>query len=107
MTREVPGEHRASRPREMVPLTGPPCAHRRGMSLTYRELWAASEALAEQVGKLVERGMPVIVYGNKDPFMVVCFLACMKAGCPYVPIDGNSVPPQRAPRRSPRRSVPP
>ncbi len=66
-----------------------------GMSLTYRELWAASEALAEQVGKLVERGMPVIVYGNKDPFMVVCFLACMKAGCPYVPIDGNSVPPQR------------
>lgn len=66
-----------------------------GMSLTYRELWAASEALAEQVGKLVERGVPVIVYGNKDPFMVVCFLACMKAGCPYVPIDGNSVPPQR------------
>lgn len=66
-----------------------------GMSLTYRELWAASEALAEQVGKRVERGVPVIVYGNKDPFMVVCFLACMKAGCPYVPIDGNSVPPQR------------
>ena len=66
-----------------------------GMSLTYRELWAASEALAEQVGKLVERGMPVIVYGNKDPFMAVCFLACMKAGCPYVPTDGNSVPPQR------------
>ncbi len=27
--------------------------------------------------------------------MVVCFLAFMKAGCPYVPIDGNYVPPQR------------
>lgn len=66
-----------------------------GMDLTYQELWAASEALAAQVGTRVERGVPVIVYGNKDPFMVVCFLACMKAGCPYVPIDGNSVPPQR------------
>ncbi len=66
-----------------------------GMDLTYRGLWAASEALAAQVGARVERGVPVIVYGNKDPFMVVCLLACMKAGCPYVPIDGSSVPPQR------------
>lgn len=66
-----------------------------GMELTYGELWAASEALASQISKRVDAGAPVMVYGNKDPFMAVCFLACMKSGCPYVPIDGYSVPPAR------------
>ena len=30
---------------------------------------------------------PIIVYGHKDPYMLVCFLACVKAGRAYCPID--------------------
>ena len=37
----------------------------------------------------------MLVYGNKDPLMVAGFLACMKAGCPYVPVDCFSVPAER------------
>lgn len=66
-----------------------------GAELDYGEVWAASDALALYIAGHVERGVPVMVYGNKDPFMVVGFLACMKAGCPYVPIDCVSVPARR------------
>ena len=66
-----------------------------GARLTYGEVWASSEVLARAVSERAEPGEPVLVYGNKDPFMVVCFLACMKAGCPYVPIDCYSVPAER------------
>lgn len=51
-----------------------------GAEFDYGEVWAASDALAAYISAHVERGVPVMVYGNKDPFMVVGFLACMKAG---------------------------
>ena len=66
-----------------------------GAEFDYGEVWAASDALAAYISAHVERGAPVMVYGNKDPFMVVGFLACMKAGCPYVPVDCTSVPAKR------------
>lgn len=66
-----------------------------GERLTYGELWSASDALARTIAARIEPGAPVIVYGNKDPLMVVGFLACMKAGCPYVPVDCSSVPDER------------
>lgn len=66
-----------------------------GAELSYGEVWAASDALAAHIASHVERGVPVMVYGNKDPLMVVGFLACMKAGCPYVPVDCISVPAKR------------
>ena len=66
-----------------------------GQTLTYGELWSASGALAAAVSERVERGVPVMVYGNKHPLMVACFLACMRAGCPYVPVDCHSVPAER------------
>lgn len=66
-----------------------------GAEFDYGEVWAASDALAAYISAHVERGVPVMVYGNKDPFMVVGFLACMKAGCPYVPVDCTSVPAKR------------
>lgn len=66
-----------------------------GECLTYGELWSASDALARAVAARVEPGAPVIVYGNKDPLMLIGFLACMKAGCPYVPVDCSSVPDER------------
>ena len=30
---------------------------------------------------------PIIVYGHKNPYMIVAFLACVKSGHPYCPID--------------------
>lgn len=56
-------------------------------SLTYRELWEKSEILASVIKTGGVR--PVIVYGHKSPYMPVGFLACAKAGVPYVPIDIN------------------
>lgn len=67
-----------------------------GERLTYAELWRASEALASYIAAHVAPGTPVVVYGNKHPLMVTSFLACMKAGCPYVPVDCFSVPSSRA-----------
>ncbi|MEI6101945.1 MAG: AMP-binding protein, partial [Eubacteriales bacterium] len=50
-------------------------------SLTYRELKWRSDALAvyllETLGK---KRKPVIVYGHKNSWMPVCFLACAKSG---------------------------
>ena len=66
-----------------------------GDRMTYLELWLASEALASRIAGIAAPGQPVMVYGNKHPLMVACFLACMKAGCPYVPVDRFSVPPER------------
>ncbi|MDO4648859.1 MAG: D-alanine--poly(phosphoribitol) ligase subunit DltA [Eubacteriales bacterium] len=63
--------------------------------LTYRKLWNDSERLAAWL--LEEEGenfAPVAVYGHKSPWMLVCFLACVKSGRAYCPID-CSVPNQR------------
>ena len=29
----------------------------------------------------------IIVYGHKSPYMIVCFLACVKSGRAYCPVD--------------------
>jgi D-alanine--poly(phosphoribitol) ligase subunit 1 len=64
-------------------------------TITYKELWYDSEQLAlwlmRQEG---DTGHPVAVYGHKHPWMVVCFLACVKSGRAYCPID-ISVPDAR------------
>lgn len=64
-------------------------------TLTYRELWMYSDTLAgwlkEHAG---ERKTPLAVYGHKNPWMLVCFLACVKSGHGYCPID-ISVPDAR------------
>lgn len=63
--------------------------------LTYGELWTYSDSLAAW---LLEREKgekhPVAVYGHKNPWMLVCFLACVKSGRGYCPID-ISVPENR------------
>lgn len=66
-----------------------------GQTMTYGELWCASESLAAWLDARAAAKAPVMVYGNKEPLMVVCFLACMKSGHPYVPIDCHSVPADR------------
>lgn len=63
--------------------------------LNYRQLEEYSNALASYLtatcGKSKE---PIVVYGHKNAFMIVCFLACVKAGRAYCPID-VSVPRER------------
>lgn len=57
-------------------------------SLTYEELWSKSEILAKYIATVIEsKKEPVLVYGHKNPMMIVSFVACMKAGIAYVPID--------------------
>ncbi len=57
-------------------------------SISYGELGARSDALAAWLdGVLGERRVPVAILGHKEPEMLVTFLAAVKTGRPYVPID--------------------
>lgn len=59
-----------------------------GKSLTYRQLNDYSSRLALYLdGKCHGSKNPVVVYGHKHPFMLVCFLACAKSGRAYCPVD--------------------
>lgn len=63
--------------------------------ITYKELWEKSDFLASYIkDKCAENKTPIIVYGHKNPYMLVAFLACVKSGRAYVPID-ISVPRNR------------
>ncbi|MDA1476807.1 D-alanine--poly(phosphoribitol) ligase subunit DltA [Bacillus changyiensis] len=63
--------------------------------LTYRELWTKSEILANRLQKeTIGDASPIIVYGHMQPEMAVSFLACVKAGHPYIPVD-TSIPADR------------
>lgn len=69
----------------------------RNETLTYRELWERSDALADWLlQQSANKGpdTPILVYGHLEPLMPVCFLACMKAGRAYVPVD-SSLPDKR------------
>ena len=64
-------------------------------SITYSELWDFSDRLAFYIqNKFKDNKSPIVVYGHKDPFMIVCFLACVKSGRAYCPVD-ISVPDER------------
>lgn len=65
-----------------------------GDGITYRALWERSGALAAQLLALQgETAAPVGVYGGKGSGMVVAFLACARAGRPYLPLeDGHPLP---------------
>ena len=57
-------------------------------SITYQELWEESDFLASYIKeKLGNDKTPIIVYGHKNPKMLVAFLGCVKSGRAYVPID--------------------
>lgn len=63
--------------------------------LNYQLLWEKSSKLASFILKMgLERQTPVVVYGHMGIDMPVSFLACAKAGYPYVPID-TSIPMER------------
>lgn len=57
-------------------------------NLTYGQLKAFSDHLACYLQKnLGDNKNPVIVYGHKGLYMPVCFLACVKSGRAYCPVD--------------------
>jgi D-alanine--poly(phosphoribitol) ligase subunit 1 len=60
--------------------------------LTYRELKEQSDALAQWIIEtLPSERTPIVVYGHMQCQMIVCFLACVKAGHAYIPVD-DSIP---------------
>ena len=61
----------------------------RGESISYGELKRKSDALARWIAAepAFEPGVPLVVYGHKSPLMLVYFLACVKSGHAYVPVD--------------------
>jgi len=66
--------------------------------MTHGELLAKSNTLAAWLdAQLGDKRTPVAVHGHKEPEMLVSFLAAVKSGRPYVPID-YSTPEQRMER---------
>lgn len=74
-------------------------AHRSNeRSLTYGALLEKSDTLAAWLQEeLGDNRNPVAVHGHKEPEMLIAFLAAVKSGRPYVPID-LSIPLQRVER---------
>lgn len=63
--------------------------------LTYKDLKEKSDALAcFLIEKYKDDKTPIVVLGHKQHLMLVCFLACVKSGHSYIPID-SSLPVER------------
>lgn len=62
-------------------------------SLSYYQLESQSNRLASYLRRILPEWdkTPIIVYGHKAPQMLVLFLACVKSGRAYCPVD-TSVP---------------
>ena len=56
--------------------------------LNYGDLARCTDLLAAAIQRLCkENRTPIPVYGHKSPLMLICFLACVKSGRGYCPID--------------------
>lgn len=59
--------------------------------LSPAEYWMYSDRLAYYLQeKLKDNRQPIVVYGHKHPMMLVYFLACVKSGRAYCPVDVNT-----------------
>ncbi len=59
-------------------------------SLTYGELARRSDILADHflhAFSVEDSHRPIAIYGHKEPELLIAFLAAVKSGHPYVPID--------------------
>lgn len=71
-------------------LKGDKPAHISGDSiLTYGELKEKSDALACYLIDKYDNKKPIVVYGHKQNEMLICFLACVKSGHAYIPVDSS------------------
>lgn len=56
--------------------------------LNYKELDEFSDYLANYIEDICDESKaPIVVYGHKSVYMLVCMLACVKSGRAYCPID--------------------
>lgn len=56
--------------------------------LSYGDLWKYSDLLAAALQRLCKDDRtPIPVFGHKSPLMLICFLACVKSGRGYCPVD--------------------
>lgn len=59
--------------------------------INYQQLWDISGRIACMIQDLMQDDKePVIVYGHKDPLMIACFIACVRSGRAYCPVDVNT-----------------
>ena len=59
--------------------------------LTASLVWEYSDKLAAYLNETYKGNKsPIVVYGHKHPFMLVYFLACVKSGHAYCPVDVNT-----------------
>ena len=64
-------------------------------TITYGQLWDYSDRIASHIDETIDADKrPVVVYGHKSPLMLAVFLACVKTGHPYCPVD-ISMPTER------------
>ena len=59
--------------------------------LSPAQFWEYSDKLAYYLQeRLQENRQPIVVYGHKHPMMIVYFLACVKSGRAFCPVDINT-----------------
>ena len=81
-------EHAGSKPEQIAFRT-------HDHELNYKLLWNQSSRLACLIHSMgLKRQTPIVVYGHMGIEMPVSFLACVKAGHPYIPVD-TSIPMER------------
>ena len=56
---------------------------------TYEMMYKSVKCLYSYLKECRVNKEPVIVYGHKSVFMIVCFLTCSFLGIPYVPVDST------------------
>lgn len=60
-----------------------------GSVMTYSQLWQLSDAIAGCILAREKDCEPVVVLGHKSARMVASFLACLKSGHAFVPVDAE------------------
>ncbi|EUJ32197.1 D-alanine--poly(phosphoribitol) ligase subunit 1 [Listeria floridensis FSL S10-1187] len=71
------------------------CYDYQGVSLSYHALKQQSDALAVFFLKEAKQNRePIVIYGHMDPLMPIAFMAALKSGHAYVPVD-VSMPSER------------
>ena len=66
------------------------CFSSRDESLTYGELGVRSRVLGEHFETMLgDDKRAIVVYGHKSPWMITCFLAAVRSGRPYIPVDSS------------------
>lgn len=74
-----------------------PAYTRGAKTLTHGELRRRSDALAAYLAASLPEKAPVVVWGHKEPEVLIAFLGIIKSGRAYVPVD-TAVPQQRLER---------